>query len=56
MGLPRIADVLLWFPQPSETFIFREVTNLRKLGLQLRLFTLYGRLTRDLIPFDAQAV
>ena len=46
----RIAYVLLWFPKPSETFIFREVANLRKLGLDLQVFTLYGPLTRDLSP------
>jgi len=38
----RVAYVLLWFPAPTETFIFREVVNLRKLGLSLRVFTLYG--------------
>jgi colanic acid/amylovoran biosynthesis glycosyltransferase len=47
---PRIAFVLLWFPKPSETFIFREVANLGKMGLQLKVFSLYGRLSRDLSP------
>jgi colanic acid/amylovoran biosynthesis glycosyltransferase len=47
---PRIAYVLLWFPKPSETFIFREVANLWKMGLQLKVFSLYGRLSRDLSP------
>jgi colanic acid/amylovoran biosynthesis glycosyltransferase len=47
---PRIAYVLLWFPKPSETFIFQEVANLRQMGLNLQVFTLYGRLTRDLSP------
>jgi glycosyltransferase involved in cell wall biosynthesis len=46
----RIVYVLLWFPKPSETFIFREVSNLRRMGLDLRVFTLYGPLTRDLSP------
>lgn len=46
----RIAYVLLWFPKPSETFIFREVVNLRKMGLNLKVFTLYGPLTQDLSP------
>jgi len=50
MTQPRIAYVLLWFPKPSETFIFREVANLWKLGLDLQVFTLYGPLTRDLSP------
>jgi colanic acid/amylovoran biosynthesis glycosyltransferase len=47
---PRIAYILLWFPKPSETFIFREVANLGKMGLQLKVFSLYGRLSRDLSP------
>jgi len=47
---PNTAYILLWFPEPSETFIFREVVNLRRLGLPLTVFTLYGRLTRSLSP------
>jgi colanic acid/amylovoran biosynthesis glycosyltransferase len=47
---PRIAYVLLWFPKPSETFIFREVANLWRMGLQLKVFSLYGRLSRNLSP------
>jgi colanic acid/amylovoran biosynthesis glycosyltransferase len=43
--LPRTAYVLLWFPKPSETFVFREVVNLRKMGLPLQVFSLYGALT-----------
>lgn len=50
MDQPRIAYILLWFPKPSETFIFREVVNLWKLGLELHVFTLYGTLARDLSP------
>ena len=50
MDLPRIAYILLWFPKPTETFIFREVVNLLKMGLDLKVFTLYGPLTRDLSP------
>ncbi|MEW6657934.1 MAG: glycosyltransferase family 4 protein [Thermodesulfobacteriota bacterium] len=50
MARPRIAYVLLWFPKPSETFIFREVVNLQKMGLPVKVFTLYGPLTRDLSP------
>jgi colanic acid/amylovoran biosynthesis glycosyltransferase len=50
MDPPRIAYILLWFPKPSETFIFREVVNLWKMGLDLKVFTLYGPLTRDLSP------
>jgi len=47
---PRTAYVLLWFPKPSETFVFREVLNLRKMGLPLKVFTLYGELRKDLSP------
>ena len=50
MKHPKTAYILLWFPKPSETFIFREVINLRKMGLPLKVFTLYGKLTRDLSP------
>jgi colanic acid/amylovoran biosynthesis glycosyltransferase len=42
---PKTAYVLLWFPKPSETFVFREVMNLRKMGLPLKVYTLYGELT-----------
>ena len=42
MTLPRTAYILLWFPKPSETFIFREVQDLRRLGLALSVFSLYG--------------
>lgn len=45
--LPRVAYIIHWFPNPSETFIFHEVTKLREMGLPLRVFTLYGRLTAN---------
>ncbi len=48
MKLPKIAYILLWFPKPSETFIFREVVNLRRLGLPVEVFTIYGQLSRKL--------
>ncbi len=50
MTLPRVAYILLWFPKPSETFIFSEVMNLWKMGLPLKVYTLYGELTKDLSP------
>ncbi len=50
MSLPRIAYILLWFPKPSETFIFREVVNLWKMGLPLKVFTLYGEWKKHLSP------
>ena len=48
MEFPRTAYILLWFPKPSETFIFREVVNLRKAGLPLKIFTLYSKWTHGL--------
>ena len=50
MRLLRTAYVILWFPKPSETFIFNEVMELARLGLPLRVHTLYGPLSRDLSP------
>ena len=47
---PKTAYVLLWYPKPSETFIFHEVSRLKEMGLPLRVFTLYGELKRDLSP------
>jgi colanic acid/amylovoran biosynthesis glycosyltransferase len=45
-----MAYILLWFPKPSETFIFREVVNLWKMGLPIKVFTLYGELQKQLSP------
>lgn len=45
-SLPRVAYVLLWFPLSSETFIFREVCELRNLGLNVRVYTTYGKRLR----------
>lgn len=39
----RTAYVLLWFPVPTETFIFREVVNLERFGLPVLVYTLYGQ-------------
>lgn len=50
MSLPRTAFVSLWFPKPSETFVFREATGLIERGLPLSVFTLYGELAQDLSP------
>lgn len=46
--LPKVAYILLWFPKPSETFIFHEVSQLGKMGLPLKVYSLYGELKRDL--------
>lgn len=40
---PLIAYVLLWFPLSSETFIFREIRELEKQGLNIQVCTLYGK-------------
>ncbi len=42
MAGPRVAYILLWFPEPSQTFVLNEVNTLAKLGLDLRVYTLYG--------------
>lgn len=47
-NLPNTAYVLLWFPKPSETFVFSEVKNLVGLGLPVSVYTLYGRLRKNL--------
>lgn len=39
---PRIAYVLLWFPEPSQTFVLDEVNTLARLGLDVQVYTLYG--------------
>ena len=41
-----MAYVLLWFPLSSETFIFREIVQLRELGLDIRVYTMYGAALR----------
>jgi glycosyltransferase involved in cell wall biosynthesis len=38
----NIAYVLLWFPLPSEMFIFREIKNLQGMGLPISVYSLYG--------------
>lgn len=44
----RTAYILLWFPKPTETFIFREVMNLRRFGLPVAVHSLYGPWRKDL--------
>lgn len=50
MQYPRVAYVLHWFPEPTETFIFNEVSRLDAMGLPIKVYTLYGRLTANLSP------
>jgi colanic acid/amylovoran biosynthesis glycosyltransferase len=42
MPQARVAYILLWFPEPSQTFVLNEVNTLAKLGLDLKVYTLYG--------------
>ena len=39
---PAVAYILLWFPEPSQTFVLEEVNTLVRLGLEVRVYTLYG--------------
>ncbi|MEW6659015.1 MAG: glycosyltransferase [Thermodesulfobacteriota bacterium] len=39
---PRVAYFLLWFPEPTQTFILDEVNTLFRLGLNLKVYTFYG--------------
>ncbi len=50
MSIPKTAYVLLWFPEPTETFIFREVNGLLERGQSLQVYSLYGKLTQRLTP------
>jgi colanic acid/amylovoran biosynthesis glycosyltransferase len=38
----RVAYILLWFPEPSQTFVLDEVNTLVRLGLDVKVYTLYG--------------
>lgn len=42
IDLPKTAYVLLWFPEATETFLFRECLRLHEAGLPLTVFSLYG--------------
>ena len=48
MSLPKTAYILLWYPLPSETFIFREVENAKSAGMPFRVYALYGEAGRNL--------
>lgn len=39
---PRLAYILLWFPEPTQTFILDEVNTLIRLGAAVKVYTLYG--------------
>ena len=38
----RVAYILLWFPEPSQTFVLEEVNTLVRLGLEVQVYSLYG--------------
>ncbi|GAB6036271.1 glycosyltransferase [Fundidesulfovibrio butyratiphilus] len=44
--MPKTAYVTLWYPKPSETFVVGEVNALKRLGLPIKVYTLYGKLTK----------
>lgn len=50
MSLPKVAYILRWFPKPSETFIFNEVSSLYDLNLPVKVHTLYGVRKKNLAP------
>lgn len=50
LSYPRIGFVELWFPLPSETFVFHEIDCLRNLGVPVKVFSLYGERVTDLSP------
>jgi colanic acid/amylovoran biosynthesis glycosyltransferase len=39
---PKVVYIVLWLPEPSQTFVLDEVNILSQLGLDLEVFTLYG--------------
>lgn len=43
-----MAYVVLWFPKPSETFIFREVKSLREKGVDVEAYAVYGPIRRHM--------
>lgn len=52
---PRVAYILLWFPEPSQTFVLNEVNTLARLGLDLKVYTLYGPRPSDRVSGMADA-
>jgi glycosyltransferase involved in cell wall biosynthesis len=46
--LPKTAYLTLWFPKPSETFIYREARIMRRMGMPLTVYTMYDRLDSHL--------
>jgi len=50
LSLPKTAYILLWYPLPSETFIFREVENAKAAGMPFYVHALYGEARKHLSP------
>jgi glycosyltransferase involved in cell wall biosynthesis len=44
MSGPQVAYILLWFPEPTQTFILDEVNTMSRMGLEVTVHTLYGPL------------
>jgi glycosyltransferase involved in cell wall biosynthesis len=45
--MPHVAYVLLWYPVFTQPFIFREVEGLKKAGLPITVYSLYGRMLHE---------
>jgi colanic acid/amylovoran biosynthesis glycosyltransferase len=52
----RVAYVLLWFPEPSQTFVLDEVNTLARLSLDVKVYTLYGPRSASRLAGMARAV
>ena len=50
MKQQKTAYILLWFPKPSETFVFKEVMTLQETGFPINIYTLYGEINQNLSP------
>ncbi len=48
LDFPRTAYVSLWYPKPSETFIFYETLNMWRWGVPLSVHSLYAALAKNL--------
>lgn len=46
--MTKTAYVTLWYPKPSETFVVGEVAALRALGMPVKVYSLYGALSRHI--------
>lgn len=55
---PKTAYLSLWLPLPSETFIFREILELRRHGVPVVPYSIYGpakkKLSREMLEFQSE--